>query len=307
MRKWLLVPMAGLLTGLPVFGQVTLTHKFNEGEKIAYTTKLQMKQKLTIGGNDIATANEQTVEVGMAVGKRGKDGTLPVDCGITRLRTKLSLPGDITIEFDSKKPGEDPDNPNLGPVMEALRASARLKYRQVYDKNNRVVAVTGSESILATLKPTVAAMLKDQIDSEYLKQAANQELDQIPAKPIKKGDKWQRTKKLRLGSGQIMEIDSEYEYLGTVQHKGKILHKIVSVSKEVRYEQDPAAAAHFKVMSSDLGIETKEGTIFFDQKAGRVCESYHRLRITGALQMQIQGKENPCELDLTIAADTIVE
>lgn len=307
MRKLLSLSAAMLVAGMPVSGQVTLKHQWKDGEKITYDTKMQMKQVMTIDGNEFATMNDQVLVVGMEVGKRAKDGSVPVDCAITHMKTKLSLPGDVTIEFDSKKPNKPAPDPRLEPLLKALRASAQLKYRQVLGKDNRVVAVTGSQSILKELDPAIAAMMKDQVDPDYLKTAANQDLDQIPQKPIKKGDKWQRKKKLRLGSGQIMEIESEYEYLGVVQHKGKMLHKIRSVAKEVTYGQDPAAVAQFKVVASDLGIETLEGVIYFDQAVGRVCETHHKVRITGDLRMTIQGQEKSCTLDLTISADATVE
>lgn len=158
--------------------------------------------------------------------------------------------------------------------------------------------------MLKDLDPLTAAMVKDQVDPEYLKQAANQELDQIPREPLKKGDKWQRTKNVRLGSGQTMAITSEYEYMGPVQHKGKMLHKIVGMARDVTYEQDPAAAGFFKVISSDLGIETLEGAMFFDLDAGRVCESYNNMKITGNLKILAEGKEESCNLALTIRADS---
>jgi len=304
MKKSLLVCVAISLAAMSAPGQVTLKHKLVEGEKITYETKLRMKQTISIDGAEFTTSNRQTVVVSMQMGKRDKNGLLPCDCAIAHLKTTLSLPGSIEIAFDSEKPDTEMTDPRFEPIMNALRASAKLKYRQVYGKNDRVISVTGSESILKTLDPTTAALLKDQINAEYLKMATNQDLDQIPGKPVKKGDKWQRKRKMQLGSGQTMKIDSEYEYLGTVQHKGKTLHKIKSVAREVSYEQDPAARSQWKVTSSDLGIETLEGAMYFDQEAGRICEAYNKSRISGDMKMLIQGQEKECRLDLFISADT---
>ncbi len=131
--------------------------------------------------------------------------------------------------FDSA----NPDNKGSSPfevVRDVHKAIARCTTTTVFDKNDRAVAIETDEDTLGSLPAEVQALVKSQLRSEGLKNAVNEEIDQIKREPLNKGDTWGRMKTANFGAGQVMDFKSQFTYEGTIERDGKTLDKITTKS-----------------------------------------------------------------------------
>jgi hypothetical protein len=207
--------------------------------------------------------------------------------------------------FDSANP-DNAGTSALETLRELHKALSRRTTTTVYDKQNRVDSITSDQDVLNNVPEAVRTLAKDQLDAEYLKKTANQELAKLPADPVNKGDSWQRTESVNFGAGQVMTFESRYTYEGTIEKEGKELDKIsVKVQKiDFGIENSPLPLT---VKTSQLKADETEGTILFDRARGQSIESHSNLRITGDITFVAGDKELPAKLDLKIESSAAIK
>jgi hypothetical protein len=287
------------------FAQVDLRWKIADNETLTTTARTKVEQTLSIAGQDLETKTETTLVVSTVSGKRSPDGTIGRTSKIESLKSDLSLPGGVVIEFDSSKPVE-PQGTQYDVLLDLMQVVAKTNSTSVCGDDNRVISIDVDRSSHENLDDTVKQLIKGPFDSDYLKEASNNDLDQIPSKPIKEGDTWTLTKTVRLEAGQSLTFTTRYEYAGTVDRDGKALHKITYTSTEVSYGQEnPSGPA--KVTDSDLKIESSDGTILFDSNLGRIVEQKEKVHIKGDMTFDINGQELPGKLDLAFDNKTTIQ
>ena len=142
---------------------------------------------------------------------------------------------------------------------------------------------------------------------EALTREAVQARDVLPDKPVNKGDRWQRTRVLHAGAGQILTFETYYEYAGTMEKGGKTLDKIDSFIGGVTYTLDPNSPLPLKLLKSDLKIDSSMGSVLFDREKGQIVESTSATRITGPITFSVNGQELPAKLDLTMETGSSVK
>jgi hypothetical protein len=169
-----------------------------------------------------------------------------------------------------------------------------------------VDSITLDQDILANVPEAVRNLAKSQLDSEYLKKAANQDIAKLPTDPVNKGDSWQRTEVVNFGAGQIMTFETRYTYEGTVEKDGRQLEKIKVETLKVDFglENSPLPLT---VKESKLKPAESSGTILFDRQRGHSVESTASLRITGDLTFVAGGNELPSKLDLKMESSAFVK
>jgi hypothetical protein len=289
------------------FAQTTLELKRNEGASTTRTT-YKVQQTLTIAGMPYETGADIVSTSRATTGKRGADGTLRVVEKAEGMIVNISLPGAISVKFDSSKPEEaKSDIPQIQAIIDSLKATSGATYTYVIGKDNRVTAVEGTEKVLAALPAAVAEAAKPQLDPEILKQQANQEIDRLPDVPVIKGTRWSRKEVSHIGGGQTLAFEAFYEYLGTIEKDGKTLDKISVYTGSVTYAIEPNASLPVKVVSSDLKIDSSAGTLLFDRERGQVVESSNTMRITGPMVFSINNMELGGKLDLTMEGSSVVK
>ncbi len=234
------------------------------------------------------------------VGKRDADGKLRVEVKINKLSTTAKLPGGITLTFDSDDPNRKADNPLLEPILNLMRAAAKARTTLVFDQSGKVVAVEGLDKAAEGLPDE----LKGEFDAEQSTKTANQELDRLPADPVKVGDTWTKNSDLPLGSGQVMSFTTEYKYLGEVKDGDKTLDKIEAKATSVSFTIAENSKLPLKVTKSELKPTESSNTMLFDRAAGEWHFLKNKIRIQGALDFTINGQPYPGKLDLTIESET---
>jgi Family of unknown function (DUF6263) len=282
--------------------QVKLEHTFREGSDARYQAVSKTHQILVIDGKKEETRTQEVPTFRWTVGARTPDGTRPVRQTLEAIRTRMDLPGGVSLSFDSSDPAAKPEDPQLAVFADIYRAIVGAEITFLVDDEHRVKAVEGTETILSKateLNPKAGELLKGSLDPEKLKSAFTQHVVSFPTTLLREGDTWDRTERLDIAGGQSLMFLKRYEYRGTVEREGVTLDRIGVQAQGVTYVVDPAAPPP-RVSKSALKIASSDGTILFDRKRGMPVEIHHVTRITGDLTLETAEKQLPATLDLTL-------
>ena len=308
MKRFVTLAAAALITAClaqSAAAQVTLQNKVADGKTSKATVKNSVKQTLSIGDMSFDTGQEQTIVAKSVAGQRQSDGTIKVAGEIESFKAKSSLPGGIELDFDSANPPA-PQGTQFDVLLDVFEAVAKIKTTTTFDRENDVVAVEVDKEFLDGLDESVKALIGDQIEAQALKTTEQQQRDQIPDKPVKPGDTWERTIVAPLGGGQTFTLKNVYKYDGETEKDGQKLHAISYQSKEVSYSLNNPNAP-LQVSASDLKVDSSDGKILFDNERGAIVQQSDKLHITGDMTFAVGGNDLPGKLDLTIDNSTTFE
>jgi len=288
------------LAPTPASAQVTLKFKYDTPGEYSVETVSRMNQTLTLSGMDLETGVESTERRKMSYGKRDGEGNVLLSVKTERVQTKMSLPGDLTIEFDSEADDESDDDPNLAPLFALLRASAKLDVTFAMDDDAQIKSAAGVDKLLEKVPAELRRLLGDQFSEKSLIRNLQQQLDAVPKNAVKPGDFWDRSFVLDAGSGQLLTFQRRYEYVGTVEEDGKTLDKLGITDTDIDFSIAENSPLPIKLKESDLEIESSQGEMLFDRELGRDVKNSLKTRLTGSLTFEANGQELPAELDLSI-------
>jgi hypothetical protein len=306
--RWLTAALAflALAASGTAQAQVKLQYKFPEGQKLTYKSTSNTSQTLTLMGQAIETESKDTILTSQTVGKKRADSTQPVVEKIESLTSELSLPGGLTVSFDSKDPDAKIDNPQLAFLGDVYKLISQMTYTVVLDGQNKVKAVEGTESLIEKadkLGDLAKQSVRSRLNAQHLKEQFEERHGNLPDVLARAGEPWERTEKLDLG-GQTLTFHKKYEYAGTEKLGTKTLDKISVKTLDVKYAMDPNSASPLKATKSDLKIESGDGTILFDRDAGAVVSAKGKIHIKGPMTLDAGGQEIAAKLDLTMETDT---
>lgn len=285
---------------MPAYAQVKLEQKLVEGTKTVNHTNMKVTQTLSLAGMNLETASDRFVISSSKVGKRDSEGKIRADQSVEKLSLNIKLPGGLSLTFDSDDPNKKAENPALQPLVDAMAALSKAKIVFVYDQSGKVTAVEG----LDKAAEKVSEEARGDLDPEIAKKNANQEIDRLPADPVKVGDTWTRNSDLNLGSGQIMSMTTEYKYVGEVKEGDKTYDKIEAKTTSTTFSITEGSKLPLKVTKSDLKPTESSSTLLFDRAVGQFQSNKGKLRIQGNLEFSINGQNLPAKLDLTFENDT---
>jgi len=286
------------------FAQVTLERKIEEGSSYRTETTARLEQKLIIAGMDVDTSSNTRGVNRSTVGKRDGQGNLKVEEAVESLTVSMEVMGQA-YHFDSANPENKGESP-LEILRDVHKGLAKQKTTTAYDKFNRVTSVERELDIGNSLPTEVQSLVKSQLDPTNLKNAANEELDQIKSDPIKKGDTWQRARTGDFGGGQAMTFQTEYTYACTVDKDGRTLDKIASKVLSVNFALNNSPLP-LTLKDSDLKVPESEGVILFDRQRGQIVDSTQSMRFTGEMTFTINGMDLPAKLDLKMQTAGVVK
>ncbi|MFO0917752.1 MAG: hypothetical protein U0872_05480 [Planctomycetaceae bacterium] len=281
-------------------------HSASAGEKFPRTYAEQTKQKkqietkteqtLTLAGMDIDTKSTLFSIATITSGKRDTDGNLTLEESIDVLQTDLSLPGGLTVQFDSANPDKAADNAVLEPLLDMLRATFKNPVTMTVDRDNHVQDLKFANNPEETLPKEVRGFL----DPVSRKKSAEQAWGFLPDRAVAIGDQWERTEEHNLGGGQSLTYKSRYTYAGPEKLDGQTYQKFDVERLEASYSLDPNANPMVQVPKSDLKVAKSSGVILYQPETGAVAKREAEVKIAGTLTLVINGQELPGELDLSI-------
>jgi hypothetical protein len=289
--------------------QVKLQYKFPEGQKLTYKTTEKQSQVLKLAGQAFQTEDKKTYVMSWTFGKQREDSAQPIEARIEAFAVESSLPGGITISYDSNGPSSKIANPQLAYLQDVYKLISHLDYTVVLDAQNKVKAVEGTEKIVEKadkLDEMAKRAIRHAVNPQHLKDEFEENHSNLTDGLARPGESWDRTDKLALGNGQAFTFRKRYEYAGTEKRGDATLDKINVKTSEVKYEMDPDSPSPLKVLKSELKIESGDGFILFDREAGRVVVSKGKTQVKGPMTFQSEsgGQEIPGELDWTLETDT---
>jgi hypothetical protein len=265
------------LTG-SAFAEEALTWKFKEGETIYIETVNTQKQTVTTAGKkqvqdlDITSVNRFTVK------KTDKDGTV--------LEQKIE-----SINLKS--------NPPLPTELSKLNALKGSTLTVTLDPTGKVTKLEGYEQMIRSAVPSandpVGRMIQVVMSEQSVKQALNETFNFLPAKPANKGDTWKRESTVPLGPFGTITTENNYTYQGPGKDGDEI-----AVKPTVSYTPPKAAESTlpFQIAKGELKMDSAQGTIVFDNKAGKLVRQDLTFTVKGTLTIEAGGKETALELQL---------
>jgi hypothetical protein len=289
--------------------QVTLKPKYPDGRTTTVVEQVKSSQslKVTVLGMEVdqVTGGEQTLTVTVVNGKRADDGSLIVKAKIDAIKAAVMMPNGVELGFDSSDPDADPPGTQFDVILDVFKAMLKSTWTTTLNQDNRVVAITGRDAAFSELPTDLLNSLKAQLDPEYLKTVANDELNKLPSTPVKTGDSWERTNLVRFEAGQRFTFTTTYKYEGSIEKDGKKLEKIVFKVTGVEYDTD--ADSPLQVLESGLEVAMSKGLILFDVEVGQIVSQQSKIQLKGPLTLELNGTEIPGVLDLTIETNSRVK
>lgn len=259
-----------------------------------------MTQKLTLAGMPVDTKADSTERHRITQGKQDAEGNHLYVLAQQGMRTHIDFPGGMTVDVDTAANTAETSNPVLQFIVDAVKATERLKITFAVTPDGKVKSATSEVPGLKDLNPQSLAVIESQLAEESLKRDIQQQLSLLPDRVVKPGEFWNATVVFNAGQGQLLTFTRQCEYIGPVERDGKTLHQINAKDTDIKFEVEPNASLPFKLENTDLSIAESEGVMFFDAEAGRVVASKSRTRITGTINFTVNDQPLPSTLDLTI-------
>jgi hypothetical protein len=283
--------------------QVEFKPKAPPPGKETHEVSVTVAQTLTIAGMELKTESDSAYTISSVAGEKDSDGNVPIQQKFESVRSSLALPGGINVNFDSSINLAKADNPLADFLLDAFKALHGATFTSVVTPDNRLVRVEGADKVIDKAGDKAGLILKSQLSEERMKREHAQVHDRYPDKQVKPGDTWEVTEETDFGSGQILKVLRQFEYVGTEERGGRTVDKINAVDKKViSFEAQPSEQQPFKISDSELEIAESKGTILFDRQRGAEVENSRVMHLKGKLTLTLNNNELPTMLDLRIEA-----
>jgi hypothetical protein len=273
----------------PAAAQVNLEWKFKEGDKFYLQTDSTLNQTLTTGGAEFKQQIDHTVVVSFTVKKKSTDSVV-LEQKIEEYRVKSSGPGTADL-----KPPEALKGATFTVTLNAKWEITKFEGYAAFIKK------------LAGDDPAVEKVIGSVLPEDSFKSSAEEAFGFLPNKPVKKGDRWQRTLVYPLGPWGTLTATNDYTYEGKHNEKvnGKDVERIAAaMTTKFKPPTAGSGALGIQVIENDLQTKEAKQTIFFDAAAGRLVKSETKLRVEGKLAYSAAGRpvETEVKQEQTITA-----
>jgi hypothetical protein len=280
-----------LLLVSPALAQVKLEQKLVPGQSTKSKETVKATQSLKIAEQTIDTKSDTTMVHKMSV-QDGGGGLLKIGFEFVSVASRVELPGNQVVEFDSTKPAPAEETDPLAKSVRDIFTSMIGSKIEATVSGGKVIVVDG-----VTEKMPVTA--------DEMKVEVQQRLSLFPGTPLKPGDNWERTEELHIGAGQTLTFQRRYEYVGTTRFNpndatSKEVDEIKATDLSVLYTIRQNPQLPLTVKKSDLKIDESSYTLVFDRELGRVVKGAGKSHIVGELDLAIAGQELKGILDLLL-------
>jgi hypothetical protein len=287
--------LLALLIG-PALGQEKAAIRWKlEKDKTFYQTVVHgVKQEMTVSGQKIGMANEQTMELAWTPLKQLTDKSWVVQMKFLAIKRETTV-GDKKVVFDSSNPGEAGKEiaAKIKPLLESsftFTLSPQMKATKVEGYKEVLTKIGKGDTKLKQFVETL-------FTPDSLKQIADETFAMVPPKPVAKGDTWTLEHKVPLGAMGAFNTKSVY----TLEGQSDGIDKIKVETTYGKHEPPgvTAGALPFKFKKFDLKASKSTGTILFNTKTGRVESTSQEAKVEGRVIADANGKE----LDIDLVQD----
>jgi hypothetical protein len=190
----------------------------------------------------------------------------------------------------------------LEPVIEGAVKKGKGAILKILLQSNGQLKLSGYEALVqrvAGKNDRLRALVRELTPKEYWQGFAEDIFRVVPATPVKRGDKWERTSALasaKMGLGALGSFGAKYQYL----YKNKTRAGVeIAVAADMKYAA-PAASANglpFKIVGGAIEAKAATGSALFDAEAGRLVRSAIEIHFQGDLTVEIGGKKTTLRVD----------
>jgi hypothetical protein len=279
----------------PLDRGVRMEWKFIADKPFYQKMVTQVTQKMTIAGNEVATAQKQTLLIRWTPVRQLPDRSWVVKQKIQAMELDLEVGGN-KISYDSAR-----DKGN-NPLAEFLGAFVGAELTLTISPAKKVMKVEGRDALLAKINkanPALKATCEALLSESALKEMAAPLFAVLPGKSVKKGERWAEQSKLDLGGLGKCATLSSYVFEGPDKADKKLAR--VAVTQKLTYTAgEPGAgggALPFKVSSFDFKQAEGSGTVHVNLNRGRIERSEMALRLAGRMTLEIGGMRSDIEVD----------
>ncbi len=302
-RRWFGFVLAAAFMTVPAYGQeVELAWKFAKKDKFFQEMTSDTKQTMTIQGQRIQQDIQQTFLFSWEVLEADeKAEKYTIRQKIEAVKMNLVV-GNTPIRYDStlKDAADSPLSTFFKPLLGA-------EFTLTLGPKNKVTDIKGREEFIKKLKeanPNMAPLLDHVLTEDQLKQMSEPAFAVVkgPGQKVKLGDTWSRPEegKLKLTIGPIGSYEARYNFkYGGKDEAKNGLHKI-EMKTELDYkvpDSKQAGGLPFKIEGGTLETKDATGTIWFDDKAGRVVQTEMKVNLKGTLKISVAEQKSDVDLD----------
>jgi len=287
-------------TSLSLFAAdgVILFPEYKKGDKHVYDVEVDINQTLTLNGNNIETAASTFEERALQVVDK-TDTSTKLAFQTNRLQFNLTMPGGVNVSFDSEKPDQKADIPQLQELFDMLKVASGMTAELELDSSAKIdgfkIQAEGLESL--------SEGLQTYLSENRLKPQLEQEFQRIPLEAVKPGETWERSEIFDAGQGQYFSYTTIYKYEGTVEENGQTYDKVTTSYKNPKFDIEAGSTLPLSVKSSELDMSKSSATYLSAPNRGGLVKSNGKLTFTGKIVFIGPGQaEIPGELDLTVKA-----
>jgi Family of unknown function (DUF6263) len=279
--------------------EVNLVPRYDNGDKLVYEVETGVNQTLTLAGMNIETKVTSFEIKHKEVTDKSDDGGSKQKIYSSKVQFELSLPGGISVSFDSDNPDKESEVPQLNDMLKLLKVVSGMQITSELDNKGQLKEL----SVKAEGADELSDMFKSRLDPDNLKKQMKQELNTIPTKPVAPGDTWTRAEIFDAGSGQIFTYTTTYKYEGRVQEKGKTYDKVTATYAQPTFAIEAGSPLPIGSKSSDLSMEGSKSTMLLDVEKHQISQSTGETIFKGKIVLtDPNGNEIPGELDLKITS-----
>ena len=288
-----LLAVTALLTLLApgaAHAQKLLRWKFQPGETVKFAMTQDMNQTLTMAGNapPITMTTTQQMDITWHVKSVDSPERISLTQTFDRAKIKTQSPQGVLMEYDtaSGKPAEGLAQMAV-PMYDAIIGK---EIRMVYTDRGVVTEMTLPPGMLEAINKTAGSGQGNLFSEDWMRQMAETVI--LPKDPVTPGQTWSHEFALQnTGTGAIKSTTT-FRYEGTEKRNGKMVEKISLVSK-------------FDIKGGDkaeIGIkeQASEGTIYFDNEAGRSVEVLSKTRMKMDIEMMGQRMSQDMVLNAVV-------
>jgi hypothetical protein len=276
--------------------QKLLRWKFTPGETLRFTHELEQSQNFKVGDTPVATKVTTTMTMTQKIDAVDSQGVASVTQTIDRLQMKMAPPPGTTegLDYDSDppKPAEGIIAASVTPLFDAL---VKKPFAMKIDPRGQVTDMKLPAGLVEALGKAGIGAMQGMFSEDALKQMTGLGLT-LAEKPVAKDDTWSRDASVAMPMLGAMKTTTKYRYDGTETRDGKELDKIAcTMQMDIVPPKDQPAAVQAKI-----GDQKTEGTIYFDNQAGRLVECKMTSKITMTVDVAGQHLDIQTTLDQTL-------
>ncbi len=317
-RAMSMLVLSSILSEVTANGQVLLQEKMREGSRVRISRLVTVDTSMLVETVGARASIHERSDITEAVGAKRTDCTIPIDLILNFTEWKMSIPvagrppeDGLEIKVDSQLKDVHISDSSYEYFRDMYRALGSWRYTVVLDPSRRVTRVEGMErnfSRQSRLSPEALARLRERFRTKRVEDDYRRGHAGLPKGPVRIGDRWEETERIDPGITDLpINLTKRFEYKGSINVGGKVLHRIAVTSIGAGVEIDPDREALYKVTSGSLKVVSSQGELHFDTSLGRVISRDEKTRLSGRLTEVRGHRVRPIMIDIAFVTSTTIK